>query len=83
VIGNPDLKPETSVSYELGTAYNADRFGAGVTGFHNEIEDLIQSDQWGLATVRPTMSATYLNVKKARIKGLELTGHLTCWTTCS
>ena len=72
VIGNPDLKPETSVSYELGTAYNADRFGAGVTGFHNEIEDLIQSDQWGPG-YRPTVM-TYLNVKKARIKGLELTG---------
>lgn len=45
---------------------------AGVTGFHNEIEDLIQSDQWGPG-YRPTVM-TYLNVKKARIKGLELTG---------
>jgi outer membrane receptor for ferrienterochelin and colicins len=72
VIGNPDLKPETAVSYELGTAYEADRFGAGVTGFHNEIEDLIQSDQWGPG-YRPSVM-TYLNVKKARIKGLELTG---------
>ena len=72
VIGNPDLKPETAVSYELGTAYEAARFGAGVTGFHNEIEDLIQSDQWGPG-YRPTVM-TYLNVKEARIKGLELTG---------
>lgn len=72
VIGNPNLKPETAVSYELGTAYEAARFGAGVTGFHNEIEDLIQSDQWGPG-YRPTVM-TYLNVKEARIKGLELTG---------
>ena len=72
VIGNPDLKPETAVSYELGTAYESARFGAGVTGFHNEIEDLIQSDQWGPG-YRPTVM-TYLNVKEARIKGLELTG---------
>ncbi len=54
MIGNPDLKPETAVSYELGTAYEAARFGAGLTGFHNDIEDLIQSDQWGRATVRPS-----------------------------
>ena len=72
VIGNPDLKPETAVSYELGTAYEADRFGAGLTGFHNDIEDLIQSDQWGPG-YRPTVM-TYLNVKKARVKGRELTG---------
>ncbi|MCP3290286.1 siderophore amonabactin TonB-dependent receptor, partial [Aeromonas hydrophila] len=72
VIGNPDLKPETAVSYELGTAYEAARFGAGLTGFHNDIEDLIQSDQWGPG-YRPTVM-TYLNVKKARVKGLELTG---------
>nr|WP_043158058.1 siderophore amonabactin TonB-dependent receptor [Aeromonas diversa] len=72
VIGNPNLKPETAVSYELGTAYEADRFGAGITAFHNDIEDLIQSDQWGPG-YRPSVM-TYLNVKKARIKGLELTG---------
>ncbi|MCX7134247.1 siderophore amonabactin TonB-dependent receptor, partial [Aeromonas sp.] len=72
VVGNPNLKPETAVSYELGTAYESARFGAGVTGFHNDIEDLIQSDQWGPG-YRPTVM-TYLNVKKARVKGLELNG---------
>ncbi|MCH7369696.1 siderophore amonabactin TonB-dependent receptor [Aeromonas sp. MR16] len=72
VIGNPDLKPETAVSYELGTAYESARFGAGLTGFHNDIEDLIQSDQWGPGYNPSVM--TYLNVKKARIKGLELSG---------
>ncbi|MGY3867006.1 siderophore amonabactin TonB-dependent receptor [Aeromonas bivalvium] len=74
VIGNPDLKPETAISYEFGTAYEADRFGAGVTGFHNEIEDLIQSDQWRPAAGYMPSVMTYHNIKKARIKGLELTG---------
>ncbi|MGE6106972.1 siderophore amonabactin TonB-dependent receptor [Aeromonas sobria] len=74
VVGSADLKPETAVSYEFGTAYQADRFGAGVTAFHNEIEDLIQSDQWRPAQGYMPSVMTYQNIKKARIKGLELTG---------
>lgn len=74
VIGNPDLKPETAVSYELGTAYESASFGAGVTGFHNDIEDLIQSDQWRPAAGYMPSVMTYHNIKKARVKGLELTG---------
>ena len=72
VIGNPDLKPETAVSYELGTAYDGSFWGAGVTAFHNDIKDKIQSEAW-TATWRPAVM-TYQNVSKARIKGVELSG---------
>ena len=72
VIGNPDLKPETAVSYELGTAYDGSFWGAGVTAFHNDIKDKIQSEAW-TSTWRPAVM-TYQNVSKARIKGVELSG---------
>ncbi|TKY81665.1 TonB-dependent receptor [Pectobacterium polonicum] len=66
-VGNPDLKPETAVSYELGTAYEAERFGAGVTLFNNDIKDMIQTE-----TRLPGMTRiSYINVNKARIQGIE------------
>ncbi len=72
VVGNPDLKPETAVSYELGTAYDGSFWGAGITAFHNDIKDKIQSEAW-TSTWRPAVM-TYQNVSKARIKGVELSG---------
>lgn len=73
-VGNPNLKPETAVSYELGTAYESSHFGAGLTGFHNDIEDLIQSQRASQSSGPGLPVISYYNVKKARVKGLELTG---------
>ncbi|MDP2746881.1 TonB-dependent receptor domain-containing protein [Pseudomonas sp.] len=72
IVGNPDLKPETSVSYELGTLYQNERLQAGIMFFNNEIEDMIVSDSWR-AGYRPAVM-TYTNVSKARIQGYELQG---------
>ncbi|MNQ10712.1 Colicin I receptor precursor [compost metagenome] len=72
IVGNPDLKPETSVSYELGTLYQDQRLQAGIMFFNNEIEDMIVSDSWR-AGYRPAVM-TYSNVNKARIQGYELQG---------
>ncbi|MEQ9942491.1 TonB-dependent receptor [Pectobacterium aroidearum] len=66
-IGNPDLKAETSISYEIGTAYEAERFGTGITLFNNDIKDMIQAEAWD--NKAPTV--TYFNVSKARIQGIE------------
>ncbi|MFJ5366837.1 TonB-dependent receptor domain-containing protein [Pectobacterium punjabense] len=66
-VGNPDLKPETSISYEVGTAYEAERFGTGVTLFNNDIKDMIQVQTWDRVATR----LTYENVNKARIQGIE------------
>ncbi|MCW2474500.1 TonB-dependent receptor [Candidatus Symbiopectobacterium sp. NZEC151] len=66
-VGNPDLKAETAVSYELGTAYEAEHYGAGLTLFNNDLKDMIQAQTWdGKATL-----LTYENVNKARIRGIE------------
>lgn len=47
IIGNPDLKPETSTSYEMGFVYeNFDHdFEAGATVFHTEFKDKIAEDR--------------------------------------
>jgi outer membrane receptor protein involved in Fe transport len=45
LVGNPDLRPETSESYDIGVTH---RFAGGLTGtatlFHNEFTDLIDFD---------------------------------------
>lgn len=61
---NPDLKPETSIGYDVGIeqglADGAVRFG--VTWYHNHITDLITTDETG---------TTWANVGKATTQGIE------------
>jgi vitamin B12 transporter len=61
--GNPDLKPETSKSFEVGIESSIDQFNWSLVWFHTEIEDLIISPP-------PTYSPD--NVDDAKIKGIEL-----------
>nr|WED67776.1 TonB-dependent receptor [Pectobacterium colocasium] len=70
VVGNPNLKAETSISYEIGTAYEAERFGGGVTLFNNDIKDMIQSEAWNYDRTK-IVNLPYYNVSKARIQGIE------------
>lgn len=72
VLGNAAIKPETSISKELGTLYQDERLEAGIMFFHNDIEDMIVSDSWR-AGYRPAVM-TYTNVSKARVQGYELHG---------
>ena len=70
-IGNPDVKPETSDSYEVGVEY----FGSTVTArafyFYNEIDDLIGYDLVSYDPMTSRMTFTPDNVDKARIQGVE------------
>lgn len=56
--GNPDLKPEQSISYELGAHYAQDGWFVDLAVFHTEIEDLIAGFPAD-------------NVNEARIQGIE------------
>lgn len=62
-VGNPDLRPEKSESWEIGFRSDiAPGVAFGVTYFHTRVRDLIQS----------TPSFTSLeNVGRARIRGVE------------
>ena len=61
--GNPDLEPETSDSVELGIEQRFGGWAVALTGFRNDLSNLIDFD-----------FATYqnVNVGRARTQGLEL-----------
>jgi iron complex outermembrane receptor protein len=68
-IGNPDLKPEKSVTYEGGFKLNFRGFSGRVSGYYRKGKDLIdwvrenESDKW------QTKNLTHINSK-----GIELNG---------
>lgn len=74
VVGNADLKPETSISKEFGTLYQDGRLEAGIMFFHNDIEDMIVSDSWRPAQGYRPPVMTYTNVSQARVQGYEVHG---------
>ncbi len=65
LVGNPDLRPETSTSMDLGiTHWSADgRLGATLTVFHNEFDDLIDFDSTIFQMV---------NLDRLEVDGVEL-----------
>lgn len=71
MLGNPDLRPETSTNYELSFGYADGTYGVDLTYFLSDINDLMQNGfhkqidgQW--YTIQK-------NVEAARTSGLELT----------
>lgn len=77
--GNPDLKPEKSVSEEIGVLYdNSNGFNASATIFNNQFKDKLnritcttgacatQLNAWG------RVGTTQVNVDKAITRGIEL-----------
>ena len=63
--GNPDLKPETSTTYELGARYTTKHTVLDATLFHARSTDYI-------ATISTGTTGTYGNVDAAHSSGLEL-----------
>jgi hemoglobin/transferrin/lactoferrin receptor protein len=72
---NPDLKPETSKSYETGLRGHFDEGTFDLAAFYNTYRDFINED-----AVIPAESTTTTfqsnNIKHATIKGVELKGRL-------
>jgi vitamin B12 transporter len=63
--GNPNLKPETSESYEVGIGGSYQTWFWDLAAYHIEIENLISSGMIGAVN-------TSVNVDEARIRGTEL-----------
>lgn len=82
--GNPDLKPEKSLSYELAVEKDwGDRTTVHLGAFRNDVKDLITSYWTGKNTrdyqdLYPGISSdnvmSYRNVPKATLQGVELYG---------
>ncbi len=65
VVGNPNLDPETSSTYEAGMDYSRNSFRAGFTYFHTDFEDKIVTDYLADG------SKTWKNLGDATISGVE------------
>ena len=77
-IGNPNLKPETSTSTELGVLYdNLDGLTASATVFHNKIKNRISSggdcaSVWISSCLANPTSTYAVNIDEGKTWGLEL-----------
>lgn len=79
-LSNPELKPETATTYEVGGDWVLNnRVKLGATAYHTTIEDMIFGKVLSATEVQKD------NAGKARVKGLELTtmAQLTDWLDLS
>ncbi len=60
---NPDLKPETSAGYDMGLDQSLFGVTTGVTWFHNDIKNLIETN--------PVTFEDDVNIGRARTQGFE------------
>ncbi|MFZ6017041.1 MAG: TonB-dependent receptor plug domain-containing protein [Nitrospirota bacterium] len=65
-MGNPDLKPEKSISYDIGIDYTKGLFKSGLAFFHTEFKDKILSYYDGGLN-----AMTFKNVDGATLQGFE------------
>jgi TonB-dependent heme/hemoglobin receptor len=69
VRGNPDLEPETSVTWDAGLTWSDEKRGlrADVTYYDTEWEDFITTE----STSDGSKIKTYVNAASARLRGME------------
>lgn len=69
---NPDLRPETSESWEAGARYVADRFSLQLTGFRGDYDNFINQQvvSGGFTPQNPAIFQ-FVNFAGARIEGIE------------
>ncbi|SMC39070.1 outer membrane receptor for ferrienterochelin and colicins [Desulfocicer vacuolatum DSM 3385] len=72
IIGNPDLEPETSNSYEIALEGEMGRLGGRMAFFHNDVDDLIDTVKIGKEAETGATISNYTNIDEAEIKGSEV-----------
>lgn len=78
--GNPDLKPETSNSFEVGSELGDDQLGGRLSLYNNYYKNFIDSisvskEQAGVSGHYPFGITAYENRNHVHIYGAELNGH--------
>ncbi|WP_235890630.1 TonB-dependent hemoglobin/transferrin/lactoferrin family receptor [Martelella alba] len=79
-IGNPDLKPETSWGFELGSNFGDDLFGGRISAFYNRYHNFIDTETLsdseisalGLDPSDYMFVYQNVNIENVQIAGLEL-----------
>jgi len=64
-VGNPDLDPEESDTYEAGLDFSLDFLNLSLTYFHTDFDDKIES------YTKPNGDYSYRNLGEAEIEGIE------------
>jgi len=73
--GNPDLDPQTSVTFDVGVTYTSNNSGfrADLTYFNTAWDDFIESTKGtDIVGVDTSTYTTYINADEAKLQGLEL-----------
>lgn len=77
ILANPDLKPETSNSIEIGVRQNHSAFNWELAGYYNDYNDFINSVSWTeIRNGARYMYSKNENIDNARIYGAELSSAL-------
>ncbi|MEC5398545.1 TonB-dependent receptor plug domain-containing protein [Uliginosibacterium sp. H1] len=72
VMGNPELKPESSTSLQFGGSFRfRERLTVDLNLFQNRLKDLIQTDLDNYTVVNGIAVYSYRNVARARTRGVE------------
>lgn len=76
-VSNPDLKPETSTTFEGGARVHGERWSASATAFTGDYKNFISQVQVG-GNFTPTNPAIYqfINLGKVKISGVEARGQV-------
>ncbi|WP_294176457.1 TonB-dependent receptor [uncultured Selenomonas sp.] len=72
--GNPNLKPETSLNFDVGLEMEKDKTFGKITYFHNKVRDLINGHfqfQYMPPPMRSINHIFYVNETEATLQGLE------------
>ena len=69
--GNPNLKPETALNFDLGFELEKDKTFGKITYFHNKVDDMITSIPKREFGPPPVWHQYYINKKQATMQGLE------------
>ena len=73
VMGNPNLQPETSTSYQIGyQGQLSDTVNVTLNGFYNDIDDLIQTDEDNSSFEGNIAIYQFKNVDSARTYGGDI-----------
>lgn len=72
VLGNPDLKPEKTTSYELGLNHLiGESLRLDVTGYYKDIDDLVASREYGGVGSTETVTK-YVNADYGHVTGFDV-----------
>lgn len=74
ILGNPNVKPEKSDSYEIALEGERGIFSGRAAYFYNDVEDLITTTQVACPAGTPAgwTCYQYVNINKAEIQGIEI-----------